>query len=203
MISNMGTRASQAEPTKFHHLLNGFAGTDRLLCNLTQNIDCLEDKLPLLSSKTVQLHGRLDTLVCQRRSSHAFQVAPEDFQARIMSPCPDCETVDKERVQMEKRSHGVGVLQSKILLYGAGPESVIGDKLLDELFQKVDAVIIAGTRLQIKSPNRLAAELCRAAKWRNGLTVWVNKERPPREFESLLDYVALGDCDEFASLIAA
>jgi NAD-dependent SIR2 family protein deacetylase len=104
---------------------------------------------------------------------------------------------------MGKRSHGVGVLLPKILLYGAGPESVIGDGLLNELFQKVDAVIIAGTRLQIKAAKTLAAELCRAAKWRSGLTVWVNKERPPRDFESLLDYVTLGDCDEFASLITA
>jgi NAD-dependent SIR2 family protein deacetylase len=199
----MGTRASQTKPTKFHHLLDDFARTDRLLCNLTQNIDCLEDKLPSLSSKTVQLHGRLDTLVCQRRSIHAFQVLPEDFQSRVMSPCPDCETVDKERVQMGKRSHGVGVLLPKILLYGAGPESVFGDRLLNEMFQKVDAVIIAGTRLQIKAAKTLAAELCRAAKGRNGLTVWVNKERPPREFESVLDYVTLGDCDEFASLISA
>lgn len=202
MIDNMGTRASQTKPTKFHHLLDNFAGTDRLLCNLTQNIDCLEDKLPSLSSKTVQLHGRLDTLVCKRRSIHVFRVAPEEFQARAMSPCPDCETVDKERVQMGKRSHGVGILLPKIILYGAGPEPVIGDRLLNELFQKVDTVIIAGTRLQIKAAKTLAAELCRAAKWRNGLTVWVNKERPPRDFESLLDCVILGDSDEFASLIA-
>jgi hypothetical protein len=41
---------------------------------------------------------------------------------------------------------------------------------------QVDAVIIAGTRLQITSAKR------------NGLTIWV-KERPPREFEFLLDYV--------------
>jgi NAD-dependent histone deacetylase SIR2 len=59
---------------------------------------------------------------------------------------PDCKTVDKERVQAGKRSHGVGVLLPKILLYGAGPdESVIGDILEGELFQEVDAVIIAGT----------------------------------------------------------
>ena len=180
MISEMGIRASQAKPTKFHQLLDDFAGTDRLLCNLTQNIDCLEDKLPSLSSKTVQLHGRLDTLVCQRRGIHAFKVVPEDFQARIMSPCPDCEMVDKERVQMGKRSHGVGVLLPKILLYGEGPdESVIGDMLDGELFQEVDTVIIAGTRLQIPSAKRLAAELCRAARWRNGLTMWVNREPPP------------------------
>jgi NAD-dependent SIR2 family protein deacetylase len=198
----MGTRASQTKPTKFHHLLDNFARTDTLLCNITQNIDCVDDMLPSLSSKTVQLHGRVDTLVCQRRSIHEFQVLPEDFQARVMSLCPDCETAEKERVQMGKRPHGIGVLLPKILLYGAGPESVIEDRLLNELFQKVDAVIIAGTRLQIKAAKTLAAELCRAAKWRKGITVWVNKERPPRELESLLDYVALGDCDEFASLIS-
>ncbi|KAH8650380.1 hypothetical protein BGZ60DRAFT_421876 [Tricladium varicosporioides] len=83
-------------------------------------------------------------LVCKRRSIHTFQVAPEDFQTRVMSLCPNCETVDKERVQMGKRSHGVGVLLPKILLYGDWPESVIGDRLLNELFQKVGRSYYSG-----------------------------------------------------------
>jgi NAD-dependent histone deacetylase SIR2 len=120
--------------------------------------------LSSLPSKTVRLHGQLDMLVCQRRSIYTFEVSPEEFQKRVLSPCPDCETVDKEREQMGKRSHGVGVLRPKILLYGAGPTSVIRDKMLYKLLQKVDIVIIAGTRLQIKSAKTLAAKLCRAAK---------------------------------------
>jgi hypothetical protein len=74
MISDIGIRASQAKPTKFHHFLDSFAKTDRLLCNLTQNIDCFEHKLRSLPSKTVQLYGRLDTLICQRRNIHTFQI---------------------------------------------------------------------------------------------------------------------------------
>jgi hypothetical protein len=74
-------------------------------------------------------------------------------------------------VQIGKRLYDVGVLLFKILFYGAGLESVIGDRLLNELFQKVDAIIIAETRLQIKVAKTLAAELCRAVKWRNGLIV--------------------------------
>jgi hypothetical protein len=60
--------------------------------------------------------------------------------------------------------------------------------------------------LKIPATKKFAAELCRSARGnRDGITLWVNKERPKlgSEFESLLDYVILRDCDEFASLISA
>ena len=149
MISNMLACASKAKPTKFHHLLDDLAEARRLRCHYTQNIDCLEDKLPSLPHQTVQLHGRLDTLVCQKRSIHTLRVAPKDFQQRIISPCPECEEADKERVESGKRSYGVGVLLPKILLYGAGPNgSTVGG---DDLHQTVDVIIIVGTRLKIPS----------------------------------------------------
>jgi len=72
---------------------------------------------------------------------------------------------------MRKRLYSVGVLFPKILLYKAGLEFIIRDKLLNELFQKVDIVIIARTRLQIKAAKTLVAELCRVVKWRNSLTI--------------------------------
>ena len=53
------------------------------------------------------LHGRLDTLVCQKRSIHTLRVTPKDFQQRIISPCPECEAADKERVESGKRSHSI------------------------------------------------------------------------------------------------
>jgi NAD-dependent SIR2 family protein deacetylase len=185
-------------PTEFHKLLD--RNSDRVI-HLTQNIDCLEDKLPSLPHKTVRLHGRVDTLVCQLNSIHTFQVTPEDFEKKVRSRCPKCKEADEKRVANNKRSHGVGVLLPKVLLYGADADDVIEKRLLDDLFRKVDAVIIAGTPLKCKSVRVLARELCRAAKWNNGLTVWVNKRRPDSEFESLLDYVVEGDCDEFASAL--
>jgi hypothetical protein len=48
--------------------------------------------------------------------------------------CPDYETVNKEQVQIKKRLYSVKVLFFKILLYRAGPESVIKDRLLNKLF---------------------------------------------------------------------
>ena len=95
MISDMLACASKAKPTKFHHLLDDIARARRLRCHYTQNIDCLEDQLPSLPHKTVQLHGRRDTLVCQKRSIHTLRVAPEDFQQRIISPCPECEEAEE------------------------------------------------------------------------------------------------------------
>jgi NAD+-dependent protein deacetylase SIR2 len=166
MISDMLACASKAKPTRFHHLLDDLAQARRLRSHYTQNIDCLEDKLPSLPRKTVQLHGRLDTLVCQKRSIHTLRVTPEDFQQRIISPCPECEEADKERVESGKRSNGVGVLLPKILLYRAGPdESTIEE---NDLRQTVDAVIIAGTALKTPAMKKFPAELCHSARgnWR-------------------------------------
>ncbi|OCK74313.1 DHS-like NAD/FAD-binding domain-containing protein [Lepidopterella palustris CBS 459.81] len=201
-------RASKATPTRFHHFLDKLAQSGRLHRHYTQNIDCLESKLPWLSHKTLQLHGRLDTLVCQKRSTHSVQITPEDFEQRVISQCLECVEADKARVEKGKRSHGVGVLLPKVLLYGAVPdESVIGDMAEGDLLQMVDAVIIAGTRLQIRPVKCLAEELCRAVKRAEGggLSVWVNKEGPKLgpKLDSLLDYKFLGDCDEFASLVSA
>jgi len=201
MISDMSARASKARPTEFHQWLDSIS--DRV-SHFTQNIDCLEDKLPSLPHKTLHLHGRLDTLVCQKRNIHTFQVTPEDFETTVRSLCPKCVEAEKKRLARGKRSHGIGVLLPKVLLYGEdADESVIEKEFLDDLLQKVDTVVIAGTRLMSPSTRTLAVELCRAAKWNNGFTVWANKERPTlgSGFESLLDYVVEGDCDEFASAL--
>jgi NAD-dependent SIR2 family protein deacetylase len=72
--------ASKAMSTKFHELL-GHA-SDRVV-HLTQNTDCLEDKLLSLPYKTLHLHGRLDTLFCQLRSTHTFQITSEDFEGSV------------------------------------------------------------------------------------------------------------------------
>lgn len=198
MISDMLARTSKARPTEFHGWLDSIS--DRV-SHFTQNIDCLEDKLASLPHKTVHLHGRLDTLVCHQRSIHTLQVTPNEFEKKHGSPCPECVEAEKKRRAEGKRSHCVGILLPKIVLYGENAKSVVEEEFLDDLFLKVDAVVIAGTRLMSPATRTLAKELCRAAKWDNGLTVWVSKERPTLDsgFESFLDYVVEGDCDEFAS----
>jgi NAD-dependent SIR2 family protein deacetylase len=183
-------------PTKFHKLLDSYS--DRVI-HLTQNIDGLEDKLPSLPHKTHRLHGGVDTLVCELHSMHIFPVAPEDFEKMVRSRCPKCIEADWIRVANGKRSQRVGTLLPNILLYGTVKEDVIEKKLLDDMFGKVDAVIIAGTRLKCKSAKILARELCRAARWNNGFTVWVNQQEPDSNFRPELDFVWDGDCDEFAS----
>jgi hypothetical protein len=104
-------------------------------------------------------------------------------------------------VANNKRSYSVSVLLLKVLLYSADANDVIEKRLLNDLFWKVDAVIIAGTPLKCKLVKVLARELYRAAKWNNGLTMWVNKRRLDLEFKSLLDYVVEGDYNEFASAL--
>jgi NAD-dependent histone deacetylase SIR2 len=49
MIASLSAHVAHAKPTRFHHFLDGLACSGRLLRQYTQNIDCLENKLPSLS----------------------------------------------------------------------------------------------------------------------------------------------------------
>ncbi|KAH8587214.1 DHS-like NAD/FAD-binding domain-containing protein, partial [Bisporella sp. PMI_857] len=53
-------------PTPFHRLMDNIAHEQRLLHHITQNFDCVEQRLPALEAKTVRLHGRLDQMRCQK-----------------------------------------------------------------------------------------------------------------------------------------
>ncbi|KAI5285877.1 hypothetical protein KEM55_000476, partial [Ascosphaera atra] len=79
--------ASGAQPTLFHHLMATLAKEGRLLRLYTQNVDGIETSLPPLKTevpldtkppwpKTIQLHGGLDVMVCQK-CSHTSPFRPE------------------------------------------------------------------------------------------------------------------------------
>ncbi|KAF2471332.1 DHS-like NAD/FAD-binding domain-containing protein, partial [Lindgomyces ingoldianus] len=173
----MFTAAERSQPTAFHYYMSGLAVSGKLRRHYTQNIDCLETQPPLLSQKTKWPHGRLDRMICQR-CQLVVPTSPDSFQQQALSSCVKCEAADQERLQAGKRSHGVGLLLPKVLLYGGDSpdESDIADSFEKDLNDPVDAVIIVGTRLQIPSLRRLAYRLCEAVKSRGGITLWVSDE---------------------------
>ncbi len=180
-------------------------------------MDCIECTLPSISPdrsasaqdplpKTLQLHGRLDTMMCHTcRWTGAFK--SELFHGPSTPSCQQCEKKNAERIAMGKRSIGIGRLRPKVLLYGeTDPNDTIGATSVRDLMKGPDAVIIAGTLLKIPAARRLAREFCRAAKARKGgITIWINKEWPSlgKDFEGLLDYTVCGDCDTAASIFSA
>ena len=219
MIADLSARVALAKPTKFHHFLDGLARSGRLLRQYTQNIDCLESKLLSLSpntsleakgpwAKTIQLHGRLDTMICQK-CKRCSPLVPEKFQGSQPPPCLQCEYIETQRAELGKRLRGTGRLRPKILLYGENnPDEVAVEAVFKhDLREGPDAVIVVGTCLTVPGARMLAKEFCRVAKTRRrpGITLWINKERPSSSsgIDSLFDYVVRGDCDEIASLLSA
>jgi NAD-dependent histone deacetylase SIR2 len=130
-------------------------------------------------------------------SKHVPLVAYEDT---VGSLCEKCLRESQARISRGKRGMKVGQYRPKILLYGEScpDETAIGKIFEQDLSENVDAVVIAGTRLQIPAMRQFAHALCESAKSRGGIVIWVNREKPSlgKSFNSLFDYVLQGDCDE-------
>ena len=90
VLRDLWKLSTQATPTVFHMLMDTIARDGRLLRHYTQNVDCIEQRLPDLSKRTVQLHGRIDEILCRYcgwngpRTSESFSEA-----------CSKCEEVAK------------------------------------------------------------------------------------------------------------
>lgn len=216
MVSSMSRMTKDAKPTDFHHMLATIAKEDRLLRLYSQNIDGIDTSLePLTTSvplrkdaegkwpRTVQLHGGLDKMVCIK--CHELS----DFDADLFSgpdapPCPRCEEINDIRTNHEgKRSHGIGRLRPRMVLYNEhNPDDVaIGKVTQEDLRKRPDAVIVAGTTLKVPGVKRIVREMCGVVKdRRGGVTIWINNDPPPisKDLEDCFDIIVQGPCDEVA-----
>lgn len=220
MVSSMSRLTRDAKPTAFHHMLATIASEDRLLRLYSQNVDSIDTALdPLKTSvplrknedgkwpRTVQLHGGLDKMVCSK--CHELS----DFDADLFSgptppPCSRCEEVNDIRTNHEgKRSHGIGRLRPRMVLYNeANPdETAIGSVTSDDLRKRPDAVIVAGTTLKVPGVKRIVKEMCATVRnRRGGVAIWINTDLPPvvQELKDCFDIVVQATCDEVANRAA-
>lgn len=181
----------------------------------TQNVDGLETSMePLqtihpLNSKgpwprTVQLHGGLEKMVCSKCNTISdFEAAL--FNGSVAPPCPTCIETDKIRTDHAgKRSHGIGGLRPRMVLYNEhNPDSeAIGTIVNSDLRARPDAVIVVGTSMKVPGLKRIVREMCGVVRSRkDGVSVWINREPPPtgKEFEDCWDLIVEGDCDNVAA----
>ncbi|OAK98757.1 DHS-like NAD/FAD-binding domain-containing protein [Phaeosphaeriaceae sp. SRC1lsM3a] len=213
MVRSLSQHTKSAQPTAFHHLLATLAQEGRLMRLYTQNVDGIDTSLPPLSTKTplpgkgpwpktVQLHGGLDYMVC----SKCHNLAPMDaekFNGPTPPPCPTCVENDTIRQVADKRSHGIGCLRPRMVLYNEfNPDGEsIGSCSTADLRSKPDAVIVAGTTLKVPGVRRLAREMCKIVRDRkDGVAVWINNDPEPigKDLEDVWDLVVKGPCDEVA-----
>lgn len=181
----------------------------------TQNVDGIDTSLaPLATSvplatkgpwpRTIQLHGGLEKMVCSK-CNHLTNFQPALFDGPSPPLCTQCVETDKVRTSHAgKRSHGIGRLRPRIVLYNeANPDDeAIGAVVSSDLRARPDAVIVVGTSMKIPGVRRIVREMCGVVRSRrDGLAVWVNHDPPPvgKEFEDCWDLVVKGSSDDVAS----
>ncbi|KAL0474252.1 SIR2 family histone deacetylase [Neurospora intermedia] len=217
MVRELAQLTSQAKPTPFHHMLASMAEEGRLLRLYTQNIDTLDTQMPPLATNvplnakgpwpvTVQLHGGLEKMVCTK-CSHLEPFNAELFEGSEAPLCAKCKEQDEVRTTFAgKRSHGIGRLRPRIVLYNEynPDEEAIGNVSKADLKRVPDAVIVVGTTLKIPGVRRLVKEMCQLTRSRrDGITAWINIDPEPQgaEFKDCWDYVIRGKCDDVAELV--
>ncbi|KAK5722427.1 hypothetical protein LTR15_005657 [Elasticomyces elasticus] len=220
MISRMSRLTQDAKPTPFHHMLATMAKDDRLLRLYSQNVDGLDTNMEPLATRTplskdengkwprtVQLHGGLDKMVCTKCGA-VSQLNADLFDGSDAPLCSACETLDGLRTEFGKRSHGVGRLRPRMVLYHEqGPdETAIGTCSVEDLRRRPDAVIVVGTTLKVPGLQRLVREMCKVVRNRKdgGLAIWINPDPPPAAggFRDCFDIIVQGTCDDVAERAA-
>ncbi len=218
MVRSLSQLSKSAEPTAFHHLLATLAQEGRLLRLYSQNVDGIDVSLPPLATnvplgrkapwpKTIQLHGGLDRMVCSKCHSLS-DLNPTLFDGPIPPSCPECEELDSLRTSHAgKRSHGVGRLRPRMVLYNEHnpDDEAIGAVTKADLRARPDAVIVVGTTLKVPGVRRITREMCHIVRdRRNGMAVWINNDGEPngKDLENCWDLVVKGPCDEVARYAA-
>lgn len=217
MVRELAEMTSAAQPTRFHHMLASIAAEGRLMRMYSQNIDILDTQMPPLATTvplntkgpwptTIQLHGGLEKMVCTK-CSHIETFNASLFEGPEPPLCEKCKEQDEVRTAFAgKRSHGIGRLRPRIVLYNEynPDEEAIGNVSNADLRRVPDAVIVVGTTLKIPGVRRIVKEMCQLTRSRrDGITAWLNidPEPPGAEFKDCWDLVVRGKCDDVAELV--
>lgn len=217
MVSSMSRMTKDAKPTTFHHMLATLAQEGRLLRLYSQNVDGIDTSLEPLKTripltkdengkwpKTVQVHGGLDKMVCNKCSTLSDFDA-DLFDGPIAPICANCEEVNEIRTNIEgKRSHGIGRLRPRMVLYNEHnpDDEAIGKVASEDLRRRPDAIIVVGTTLKIPGVQRIVREMCGVVRNRkDGMAIWINNDPPPSgpQYSECWDLVVRGTADTVAN----
>ena len=217
MVCRLAKMSETAMPTAFHRLLARLSVEGRLLRLYTQNVDGLETSLPPLATQvplnhkapwpqTIQLHGGIEKMMCQK-CRHISDFQAQLFAGPTPAPCPECLAHDTLRTSHAgKRSHGVGRLRPRIVLYNEHnpDDEAIGAVITADMRTRPDAVIVVGTSLKIPGVRRIVREMCGIVRDRKrGTTIWINHDSEPlgKDLDNAWDLVVKGGSDDVARLV--
>ncbi|KAI0445979.1 DHS-like NAD/FAD-binding domain-containing protein [Xylaria telfairii] len=217
MVRDLSQLVKNAEPTPFHHLLASLSKEGRLLRLYTQNVDGLETSMEPLTTvvplppkgpwpRTIQLHGGLEKMVCSK-CNEISQFDASLFEGPQAPLCKGCEETDNVRTSHAgKRSHGIGRLRPRMVLYNEynPDEEAIANVFRADLRARPDAVIVVGTSMKIPGVRHMVKDMCKVTRdRRDGITAWINLDPEPSgtDLKNCWDLVVRGKCDDVASLV--
>ncbi|KAI0889257.1 DHS-like NAD/FAD-binding domain-containing protein [Annulohypoxylon maeteangense] len=217
MVRDLSHLTRNAKPTRFHHLIASLAKEGRLLRLYTQNVDGLDTSMPPLSTtvplntkgpwpKTIQLHGGLGKMVCSK-CSEISDFDDSLFEGPEAPLCKGCEETDNVRTSHAgKRSHGIGRLRPRMVLYNEynPDEESIANVVRADIRARPDAIIVVGTSMKIPGVRNMVKDMCRVTRERkDGVTAWINLDPEPTgaDLKNCWDLVVKGKCDDVASLV--
>ncbi|KAF2972312.1 hypothetical protein GQX73_g1299 [Xylaria multiplex] len=217
MVRDLSQLVKNAKPTPFHHLLASLAKEGRLLRLYTQNVDGLDTSMEPLGTvvplqakgpwpKTIQLHGGLEKMVCSK-CNEISQFDASLFEGPRAPLCKGCEETDNVRTSHAgKRSHGIGRLRPRMVLYNEynPDEEAIANVFRADLRARPDAVIVVGTSMKIPGVRNMVKDMCKVTRdRRDGITAWINLDSEPSgtDLKNCWDLVVRGKCDDVASLV--
>ncbi|RYP28859.1 hypothetical protein DL767_007017 [Monosporascus sp. MG133] len=218
MVRELAHLTRTATPTPFHHLIASLAKEGRLLRLYSQNVDGLDTSMPPLATevplktkgpwpKTIQLHGGLAKMVCSKCS----EISDFDgslFEGPEAPLCKACEETDNVRTSHAgKRSHGIGRLRPRMVLYNEfnPDEEAIANVVKADLRARPDAIIVVGTSMKIPGVRNMVKDMCQVTRKRkDGITAWINLDSEPSgsDLKDCWDLVVQGRSDEVATLVA-
>jgi NAD-dependent SIR2 family protein deacetylase len=152
-----------AKPTPFDIFAENLAERGYIKCHYTTNIDCRTDNLSALFQKTLFLHGRADTLMCDFRPSHTTRVTAESFPLEI-TPCEWCIADALKRKEGGQRPWTIGNSRPRVLLDDEDwpDDTEIKTAFKTSLARPVNVVLIVGTTLRTPSLRKFTRLLCSA-----------------------------------------
>ncbi|KAI3331999.1 DHS-like NAD/FAD-binding domain-containing protein [Xylariaceae sp. AK1471] len=217
MVRDMSQLVKDAKPTPFHHLLASLSKEGRLLRLYTQNVDGLDTSMEPLGTvvplqpkgpwpRTIQLHGGLEKMVCSK-CNEISQFDASLFEGPQAPLCKGCEETDNVRTSHAgKRSHGIGRLRPRMVLYNEynPDEEAIANVFRADLRARPDAVIVVGTSMKIPGVRNMVKDMCKVTRdRRDGIAAWINLDPEPSgtDLKNCWDLVVRGRCDDIASLV--
>ncbi|KAK4243067.1 DHS-like NAD/FAD-binding domain-containing protein [Corynascus novoguineensis] len=207
-IADMRRVAKDANPTTTHRFIRILHDSGKLVRAYTQNIDCLEDEVGL--STDIQMSPR-SRFCFQRTSLHrlrcsncqgTFSWDKDDRETETLSdpvpPCPRYTKISDERKEKGKRVTVIGKLRPDIVLYDEQDSRAEEISAIARHVQSLcpDVLLIMGTSLTTHGVKLLIRNFAKAIhKQQSGKVVFVNRTKPAKIWEGVIDYWVEGDCE--------